>query len=579
MPQNVPLFLLSLLGFAACAHDPRGDDVSGGGTGKDDAVDTALDSVPVDTHLVETGAADSDSSASSEDADGCEDIYDPELFPAFSIEITDAEWAGIEADYASGSKNYHPIVFRYGDEVVADAMIRLKGNPGFSWFMEKKQFVIAFNEVNPDGRFHGLRKIALDASWYEPTLVRDRVAWRVIRRANDANGDIPLPFACSNSATLDINGAYYGVYTNIEFLDHEWLERSFGDENAGGTLWKYGYDPVANAEASDGAALSALASTTDPTALSTLGNVEQWLYAWAAEAVLGDDDGYWCCNHNFYVYEHPTQGLLFVDWDLDDAFDVQGYDVDPISGYPEGGALGLFQQPHFLSLVNDPIWGPKYVDAVEALNNAMDPAITVADIDAWEAQVGDALLTDPNRSVGWEEHVTGTERMRDWVYARHAFITSWVACQRGGDGALEDADGDGASVCTDPDDNNSSVHPGAVETCNGVDDDADGWIDDGLGASCDDCIRHDFDDRNFLFCREPRTNADAEANCAARGGTLTEYQSTGEYYVYFFYTWPVLEPWWTGTSGTALCSAWDESTFSEGLVRCSEAHPSICAVP
>ena len=270
---------------------------------------------------------------------------------------------------------------------------------------------------------------------------------------------------------------------------------------------------------------------------------------------------------------------MFVDWDLDDAFDVQGYDVDPISGYPEGGALGLFQQPHFLSLVNDPIWGPKYVDAVEALNNAMDPATTVADIDAWEAQVGDALLTDPNRSVGWEEHVTATERMRDWVYARHAFIASWVACQRGGPETLEDVDGDGATVCTDPDDNNSTVHPGAVETCNGVDDDADGWIDDGLGASCDDCIRHDFDDRNFLFCREPRTNADAEANCASRGGTLTEYQSTGEYYMYFFYTWPVLEPWWTGTSGTALCSVWDESTFSEGLVRCSESHPSICAVP
>ena len=111
MSQNVRLFLLSLLGFAACAHDPRGDDVSGGGSGTDDAVDSPLDSVPVDTDRAETGAADSDSSASSEDADGCEDIYDPDLFPAFSIEITDAEWAGIEADYASGSKTTIPSCF------------------------------------------------------------------------------------------------------------------------------------------------------------------------------------------------------------------------------------------------------------------------------------------------------------------------------------------------------------------------------------------------------------------------------------------------------------------------------------
>ena len=161
MSHNVSLCLLSLLAFAACAHDPRGDDVSGGTSGKDDAADTQLDAVPVDSGFVDSESGGSDSSGSSEDADGCEDIYDPELFPAFSIEISDAEWAGIEADYASGSKNYHPIVFHYGDEVVADAMIRLKGNPSFSWFMEKKQFVIAFNEVNPDGRFHGLRKIAL----------------------------------------------------------------------------------------------------------------------------------------------------------------------------------------------------------------------------------------------------------------------------------------------------------------------------------------------------------------------------------------------------------------------------------
>jgi hypothetical protein len=506
----------------------------------------------------------------TEDADGCKALYNPDVLQAFEVEISDEEWAELENDYARGEKDYHPIVFRYGDEVVEDAQIRLKGNPGFSWYIEKMQFVIAFNETDPAGRFHGLRKLSLDATWYEPTLLRDRVAWQVIRREGS------LPFACANSATLTINGAYYGLYANIEFLDHEWLERSYDDPT--GTLWKYGTDPVANEEASTGAAIARMNDTTDVEGLAALGDLDEWLRAWAAEAVLGSDDGYWCCNHNYYLYEHPSRGILFLPWDLDDTFDVMAYDADPVTGYAAGEAMGLFAQPHFRAVVADPVWGPRYVDAIEAMNDALDPDLTIAEIDSWDAQIRDALEADPNRSIGWEEHVAATERMRLWVRARHAFLASWVACQRGG---TDDADGDGAPVCNDPDDNDAAVHPGATEACNGVDDDADGWIDDlsvdGQSA-CDDCVRHDLDDRHFAFCRWPRTNADAEANCQTRGGTLTGPQTTGEYYAYFFYTWPVREAWWTAT-GTTRCTTWDESAFAAGTAACAESHPSVCALP
>ena len=42
-----------------------------------------------------------------------------------------------------------------------------------------------------------------------------------------------------------------------------------------------------------------------------------------------------------------------------------------------------------------------------------------------------------------------------------------------------DLDGDGTPACQDCDDNQADVRPGAVERCNGVDDDCDGLIDDG----------------------------------------------------------------------------------------------------
>jgi hypothetical protein len=53
----------------------------------------------------------------------------------------------------------------------------------------------------------------------------------------------------------------------------------------------------------------------------------------------------------------------------------------------------------------------------------------------------------------------------------------------------EDADGDGAAVDVDCDDNNAAIYPGADERCDGVDNDCDEAIDedpvDGLGAYLD----------------------------------------------------------------------------------------------
>ncbi len=54
------------------------------------------------------------------------------------------------------------------------------------------------------------------------------------------------------------------------------------------------------------------------------------------------------------------------------------------------------------------------------------------------------------------------------------------------DGAIdEDSDGDGFDVCADCDDLDARIRPGAIETCNGRDDDCNGQIDDGPDADGD----------------------------------------------------------------------------------------------
>jgi len=53
-------------------------------------------------------------------------------------------------------------------------------------------------------------------------------------------------------------------------------------------------------------------------------------------------------------------------------------------------------------------------------------------------------------------------------------------------GSASDSDGDGYPAPADCDDSNPAVHPGATETCNGIDDDCDTVIDNGGNALCND---------------------------------------------------------------------------------------------
>lgn len=491
----------------------------------------------------------------------CDALYDPDGITAYALELTDDDWQSLQGNYSLGVKAYHPATLHVGDEVV-DAQVRLKGNPDFSWWTAKMQFVVSFNEEDEDARFHGLRKLTFDAPWYDQTLLRDRLAWEVM---NEVEG---LPSVCTSSVTLDINGERYGAYTSIEYFDHEWLERNYGKAGAQGALWKYGTKVVANPEAANDAFVSRFftASTLDD--LDDLGSAEQFAAGFAAEAVLGDDDGYWCCQHNFYLYDHPTDGLLFIPWDMDDALEVMPYDADPVDGYPQ--PMGLFEQSAFLALVRTDEGRAMYRDALRRVLDAAEAADLAGKIDAWAGTVGPAVAEDPTLPFTYDEHVEQVARLRAWVVARMAYLESWLACDAG---TPDDGDGDGYDDCDDPHDADATVHPGAAEPCNGIDDDADGVIDD--DATCDDCVLRQVDDARYAFCRWPRSQANAEARCAEEGLGLGTMDTTADFYMTYFYTWPVIEGWWM-SSNDGHCRVWDTSVWSLEGEDCEVEHPVVC---
>jgi hypothetical protein len=357
----------------------------------------------------------------------CPDLFAQELLPTFELEIDPVEWAAMENERATWQerqaqgldlKPYHPVrSFRYGDTVTSDVMVRLRGNPCCSWVDEKLQLQFSFNETNPDGRFLGLRKILLDAPRYNRSFLRERLALHLLR-------DMGLPAPCANNARLVVNGSYYGLYTHLEKVDREFLERNFADPR--GNLFKKGHELKTNEDESpDLSRMETLWQTFTVPELEQMVDLDGAVLEWAGEAMVPNNDGYWSGGGNFYLYEQPSGKFSWVPWDFDSTFEILPADTDPFTWHKESSDA----RPHYDAVLADPRWYAAYVDALRTARSVYEPDLITARIDTWAAQIRDAAEQDPSRSFTFESHVTSVENLRAFVPLRAAFVSDWLAAQ------------------------------------------------------------------------------------------------------------------------------------------------------
>jgi spore coat protein CotH len=329
----------------------------------------------------------------------CPTLYDPDILPEFSIEISSAEWMALQFEYNNGGygpsktelKPYHPLdTFEYDGEVITNAEIRLKGWPGSYVDWGKMQFVIRFNGVDSAGRFQGLRRLALDSPYYEDSLLRERLSLTYFHQ------DLGLPGSCVNSARLVVNGQYYGLYTNIEYPDEELLERLFGNNGPDeGYLYKYiagfGWKLKEGGEEDDLTAIDELFATYELGPIQKIIDVEHHLRFAAAEAVLPNEDNYFVGSINYVWYQHPSRGWMLLPWDHDWSF--YSAELDP-------------RDPPF-SWLNEHLWvlvhSPLSTDYDIALKEAIDgydPALFSERLQRWAAQVRPSANADFSLPIG-----------------------------------------------------------------------------------------------------------------------------------------------------------------------------------
>ncbi|HEX2872609.1 MAG TPA: CotH kinase family protein [Polyangiaceae bacterium] len=254
------------------------------------------------------------------------EIYDPAKLPRFDLELPAASVAALKQDpdtYVTGS-------LKYGDEVVSNIGVRIKGEGSLRTLDEKAAFKLKFDEFVPKQSFHSLRRMTLNNMVEDPSFLAERLAFHFFRAQK-------LPAPRCNSALVYVNGQFFGVYANVEAEDKTFLRRWFADD--GGNLYEEGqvdftpgnetaFDLETNEEANDRSDLVALigaVSNAKPASYMTdVGaqlDMTHFLAFTAAEAAVNQWDMYAYTvfyPNNFRIYRDPTtQKFTMLPWGMD----------------------------------------------------------------------------------------------------------------------------------------------------------------------------------------------------------------------------------------------------------------------
>ncbi len=245
----------------------------------------------------------------------------------------------------SESEDYFPAGFHMinskMDTVLAFQVgVRLRGNT--SRQHEKKAFKIDFREYD-GSKFFDYKKFNLKPNVNDPSQMREPLTL-LYYRAMD------VPAARTHPLKLYMNDEYMGVYSNVEQVDDEFLNKRHGHEE--GFLYKCSYGAnltdngqvfntsVFESEINEGndtrAELNAFVKVLNNTAVvdfktafEKVFEVDTYLKQLAVEALLGHWDGYSYNQNNFYLfYNGETKKFEFFPYDADNTWGIDWVDRD-----------------------------------------------------------------------------------------------------------------------------------------------------------------------------------------------------------------------------------------------------------
>lgn len=233
---------------------------------------------------------------------------------------------------------------------IGDVGLRFKGNSSYavSAGTLRRPMKVDFDRFVEGGRFSGLETFNLSNTTYDPSQVRESLAFWLYRKM-----DVPASRTGFALVYLSVAGKfqreYLGLYTLIEEVDHQFLNEHFGNEN--GLLLKPSgmrgfaylgekwadYAGICSAKtevrpelAEKVVELGRLIHRSDDATfarkIESVLAVDEFLRYVAVTSAVISFDSFLSTGHNYYMYVNPRDGLIyFVPWDLNMSFGGYGW--------------------------------------------------------------------------------------------------------------------------------------------------------------------------------------------------------------------------------------------------------------
>jgi len=364
-------------------------------------------------------------------ADEASCFFDDTYVHDIHITFEDSGWYNtLFGAHASGNDDFYlPCKWEYfqGPDVITLDPIgaRFKGHSSFFDSGTKKSFKIDFNEMDPELRFLGLKKLNLNNNFRDPTMLREKLFLDFVGERALAHRAV--------FARVTINGELWGLFTATEQIDGTFCSRIFG-ENEDGNLYKGEYQADLNYLGDDPATyydyyeLKTNESTNDWSGLVNFVDVlnntpvddfspalkenieyNSMVAHFAVNVLLINLDSYIGPAHNFYMY-HRDDNHRFVHliWDCNMAFGnywqpfSPGYDMIEVPllwRNTEQAGRPLVDRPW-----NDPVLIRDHYRAIaEMLRTGFSSDVFDSRIDYLADIIRDDVYADPNKDYTNEE--------------------------------------------------------------------------------------------------------------------------------------------------------------------------------
>lgn len=356
-------------------------------------------------------------------------LYDRQRVNSVYITIPPDSLQVIMTDVYSNHYYKAALAYNYGTgtDTVYDIGFRLRGNT--SRVSQKKSFKISFNEYVPGRRFRGVKKLNLNGQHNDPTLIREKLFYDIWNKAG-------MPPRRTSFVRLYINGSYYGLYTNIEEYDKDWLKRVYGEND--GNLFKCtypadlvyhgsdqqyyksiinstltsdrAYDLQTNETTDDYTDLVSLISVLNEDAdtaferkVKSYIDVAGVLKAYAIDIATGNWDDYAYLKNNYFLYDQGQSGYFsFITYDTDNTFGVDWFGIDWATRNSLNWQHPTESRPLIAKLMDIPAYSGMFRMYLDTITRYFTfPDSIFPHIDSLKALIEEAAIEDTYRTLDY----------------------------------------------------------------------------------------------------------------------------------------------------------------------------------